>query len=135
MVTPKQLRRLATHPQDLIRFQQTGRLPQGVKPQSPLLTLLDQIGARDRSAFRGLIVDERLGYAGRRTFHNAEQAMNWLRPQPEMFDRWPAESWRIKAFSKVLHLEDLLECVSSVPESALERLRHLRRASARPPRP
>lgn len=113
MVTPKQMKRLATNPADYMRFVTTGKLPEGVRPQSPLIDLLNQLGARERQHIVGLTIDSRLGYEGRRTFHTAEQAMHWLAPSTEVFGTFPAESWRNKRFSKRLYLEDLLECATS----------------------
>jgi hypothetical protein len=137
MASSKQIRRLATRPQDMMRFQLTGKLPQGVKPHSPLLDLLDRIPPRDRIELRGLTIDPRLGYAGSRIFANAEQAMRWLRPDDEMFEPWPAESWRIKMFSGPIQLATLLECAPQVPEPVVERLQRVFGAArgGRPPRP
>lgn len=136
MATSKQLNRLATNPADMMRFQATGKLPRGVKPASPLITLLEQIGVRDLTCIVGLTVDERLGYAGSRTFHTAAQAMHWLKPAPEVFGSFPAESWRIKAYSQQLYLEDLKACSTGFPESLLrEHARLLRGPPKRSPRP
>lgn len=134
MATSKQLHRLATSPADMMLFQATGRLPTGVKPASPLITLLEQIGARDLRRIVGLTVDERLGYAGSRTFHTAAQAMTWLKPAPEVFGSFPAESWRMKAYSRQLYLEDLKACCTELPDALLRgHLRLLRERSTRSP--
>ena len=136
MATSKQLHRLATNPADMMRFQATGKLPSGVKPASPLITLLEQIGVRDLTSIVGLTVDERLGYAGSRTFHTAAQALNWLKPASEVFGSFPAESWRIKAYSRQLYLEDLKSCSTEFPEPLLrENARLLREPPRRSPRP
>jgi hypothetical protein len=136
MATSKQLHRLATNPADMMRFQATGQLPSGVRPASPLITLLEQIGARDLPRIVGLTVDERLGYSGSRTFHTAAQALHWLKPAPEVFGSFPAESWRIKAYSQQLSLEDLKACCATFPESLLrEHARLLREPQRRSPRP
>ncbi len=136
MVTSKQLQRLATSPADMMLFQATGRLPSGVKPSSPLITLLEQIGARDLRRIVGLTIDERLGYAGSRTFHTGAQAMTWLKPTPEVFGSFPAESWRMKAYSRKLYLEDLIGCCTELPDALLRaHPRLLRERSTRSPRP
>lgn len=136
MATSKQLHRLATNPADMMRFQATGKLPSGVKPASPLITLLEQVGVRDLACIAGLTVDERLGYAGSRTFHTAAQALHWLKPAPEVFGSFPAESWRIKTYSRQLYLEDLRACCASFPKALLqEHARLLREPPKRSPRP
>jgi hypothetical protein len=122
MATAKQLHRLATNPADLVRYQRTGRLPQGIKPSSPLITLLEQIGGRDQLLIRGLTVDERLGYSGSRRFETATQAMHWLKPAPEVFGAFAAESWRIKSFARELSIEDLAACCAGFPAHLSTRL-------------
>jgi len=117
MATSKQLHRLATNPADMMRFQATGKLPSGIRPGSPLITLLEQIGARDLPFIVGLTVDKRLGYSGSRTFRTAAQALLWMKPAPEVFGFFPAESWRIKGFTQQLFLEDLKACCVSFPET------------------
>ena len=127
MATSKQIRRLATNPTDFFRFQATGKLPEGLRPQSPLITLLEQIGPRDRVRIVGLVVDQRLGYGGSRTFHNAEQALRWLKPAEEVFDSFPAESWRVKTFQGPIFIESLLEAASRVPEDLASHYPRLRK--------
>lgn len=136
MATSQQLRRLATNPHDLMRFQRTGQLPEGVKPSSPLITLLERISPRDRGQILGLRVDEGLGYAGSREFHTAAQALNWLKPAPEVFGTFYADSWRLKDFQRQLFLEDMMSRCSSFPEHVAARYQALRRPAARSmPRP
>ena len=135
MVTPKQMRRLATNPHDLMRFQTTGRLPAGIKPAGPLVELLGAIGPRDRIGIRGVVVDARLGYEGCRTFETAQQAIVWVHPSSEVFGAFPADSWRIKGFERRLTLEDLNECCSSIPERLMEAYTGLRRVAPRRPTP
>ncbi|MEJ6002624.1 hypothetical protein [Paucibacter soli] len=116
MVTSKQMHRLATNPRDLIRFQTTGRLPQGVKPDSPLIRLLESIAPASRMLIQGVVVDGTLGYQGSRTFANAEQALRWIKPSAEVFGSFPAESWQIKAFTNELDLQALLNKATGHPE-------------------
>lgn len=125
MVTPKQLHRLATRPQDHLRFVTTGRLPQGQRPQGPLVDLLKQIAPRDRIAMVGVTVDASLGYQGSRRFANAEQAFHWVHPSEEVFDSFPADSWRHKQFARRLGLEDLLARCERFPESLVQRYSRL----------
>ena len=133
--TPKQLRRLATNPQDLMRFQATGQLPRGTKPTGPLIELLNAIGGRDRCNIRGVVVDERLGYMGTRRFETAQQAFLWVRPSDEVFGSFPADSWRIKDFVRPLTLEDLQECCTTFPDGILNGYPRLRRPASRRPAP
>lgn len=136
MVTSAQLKRLATNPAEMMRYQATGKLPEGVVPRSPLITLLERIGPRDRIDLQGVVVDERLGYAGSRSFASAEQALRWLKPAPEVFGTFPAESFRLKHFATELSMDDLLPCCSRVPEGLAQRHVDLVRDSVRRrPRP
>ncbi len=128
MPTARQLHRLATRPADYHRFLLTGRLPEGVKPNSPLLDVLRQLGGRDLAAMRGFTVDASLGYAGSRRFATAAQAMHWLAPSDEVFGAFPAESWRIKGFRTRLSLDDVLACCASYPDRMLQDYARLRRS-------
>jgi len=117
MVTSKQINYMATHPVDMIRFQATGKMPRGVEPHSPLITLLESIGVRNLGHIIGLTVDSRLGYSGQRTFSTAAQALHWIKPTNEVFGSFPAEEWRIKNFVKILKVENLIECCTDIPEA------------------
>ena len=127
MVSPKQIRQLATNPMTHMRFQSTGQLPRVVKPESPLIDLLAALDARDRGGLIGLTVDQDLGYVGSRQFHNGEQALRWVRPSSEMLEHesWPGESHRIKAFRGPIYLEQLLTKASSFPDGIKDRNRRL----------
>ncbi len=118
MTSSRQLHRLATNPRDYIRFVTTGRLPRVVRPESPLIDLLEKIGPRDRCRIVGVTIGPSLGYSGSRVFDTAEQALNWVRPRQEMLegDPWPAESWRDKRFAGPLALATLLASASSYPQ-------------------
>ncbi|WP_371436325.1 hypothetical protein [Polaromonas sp.] len=123
MATSKQLRHIATNPHAFAQFSMSGRLPQMVEPKSPLIDLLLKLSPRDRIAIVGLTVDPTLGYNGSRQFHNAEQALRWARPEPEMLQArsWPAESWRLKGFAHKLTLETLLGKASRAPQGIEKR--------------
>lgn len=116
MATSRQLRRLATNPADYVRFLQTGRLPQGVRPQSPLIDVLQRLNGLDLVAIRGLVVDQRLGYSGSRTFDTAAQALLWARPSDEVFGNYPAASYQDQRFTRRLRLSEVLDCARSFPE-------------------
>ena len=121
MPSSKLLHRLATHPHEYARWQLTGRLPSGVKPDSPLIRLLRALPARDLLRIKGVVVDSRLGYTGSRRFANAAQAIQWLAPSDEVFGSFPAESWRDKRFARQLTLEELAASCSEFPEQLYER--------------
>lgn len=136
MPSHAQIKRLLSKPAEMARFQMTGKLPQGVKPTSPLITLLEKISPRDRMLLTGVVVDQRLGYAGSRSFANAERALRWAKPAPEVFGTFAAESWRLKAFNQELFLEDLVPCCSGAPEGLAGRNPLTKRpAASRRPRP
>lgn len=121
-MNPRALRHALRHPAQFVRFQATGKLPRGTRPGSPLIDLLESLTPRERAGIHGLKVDARLGYAGSRFFHSAEQALRWLKPHDEMFESWPAESWRDKQFRKALTIDDLAACAARLPESLRARL-------------
>lgn len=129
--TPQQLHRLARRPSDYARFVQTGRLPSGIVPSSPLVTLLQAIAPRDLSRMVGLTVNSRLGYGSSRQFHYAAQALRWVAPAPEVFGSFPAESFRNKNFRGPLFLEDLVASCASVPSELLRNYSHLCRPADR----
>lgn len=136
MATNRQIKRISTNPAAYARFITSGKLPESVRPSSPLITLLEQLSPHDRQTIRGLTVDPRLGYSGSRMFSSAEAALRWAAPSQEMVEGepWPAESWRIKAFAVPLFLEDLLQLASSHAPGIHGRYPRLR-APARPGRP
>lgn len=121
MASSKQLRVLATNPKAYARFVTTGKLPQGTRPTSPLITLLESLGPRALWEIRGLRIDHRLGYTGHRTFEFGTQALRWLKPSDEVFGYFPAESWRDKRFHRQLTVEDLAECCARLPHSLIPR--------------
>lgn len=117
MASSRQLHLLATRPAEMARFQRTGQLPRGIVPKSPLITLLEGISRRDLYAIGGLTIDERLGYSGSRCFPSAAMALRWLKPSPEVFGNFPAESWRMRSFGRPLSVTDLQRCCAKFPET------------------
>jgi hypothetical protein len=115
MANSKQLRRLATSPADWARFLATGKLPRGVVPSSPLISFLERIAPRDLARISGVTIDERVGYQGSRVFATASHALRWLKPSPEVFGSFPAESWRIKNYSKPISWSDFARCCANIP--------------------
>lgn len=130
MARSKQLHILATNPRAYARFVTTGQMPQGTRPASPLITLLESLGPRALGEIRGLTVDHRLGYTGSRTFAFGTQALRWVKPSDEVFGPFPAESWRDKRFQRTLTVEDLAECCAKLPHALIPR-----GAARRAPRP
>lgn len=120
------LHRLATHPHELVRALQTGRLPRGERPASPLIDVLSELSPRDLQAIKGLTIDERLGYAGRRVFATGAQAFRWLKPADEVFGSYPAGSWQNKRFARRLTLSEVVACATSSPEGLESRYPRLR---------
>lgn len=128
MASYKQLHHIATSPHAYARFQMTGQLPATVRPTSPLITLLESLTPRERMAITGLKINEQLGYLNSRQFHTAEAALRWLKPASEMLESqsWPAESHRIKRFTRKVYLDTLLSQASRAPDQLLERYPNLR---------
>lgn len=107
-----------------MRWQATGRLPRGEKPEGALISLLQAISPRDRVALRGVTVDRALGYNGSRQFGSAEQALRWAAPEAEVFGSFPAKSWQVRTVVR-LTLDDLLAKTAQAPHGIRERYPHL----------
>jgi hypothetical protein len=107
-----------------MRWQATGKLPGGEKPEGALISLLQSISPRDRVLLRGVTVNGRLGYNGSRQFGSAEQALRWVAPQSEVFGSFPAKSWQIRTVLR-LTLDDLLANTTQAPQGIRERYPHL----------
>lgn len=105
----KQARFLARNPRAMMQYKTTGRLPQIYRPRSPLIDLLETMSPRERVELRGIRLSPALGYQTGQTFANAEQLYRFVKPQAEMIEGepFPAESMRIKRFTKRLTLDDL----------------------------
>jgi hypothetical protein len=121
----KQIHRLATRPAEYAKYLATGRLPQGVRPASALISLLEQISLADRVRILGVVIDSSLGYAGSRQFFNAERALKWVKPDAEVFGSFPAQSWQDKRFLGPLYIDDLVAKAQSVPSDFLQRYARL----------
>ena len=124
MASSAAIRRLATNPQAFMRWQTTGRLPRGEKPEGALISLLQALTPRDRMALRGVTVDRSLGYNGSRQFGSAEQALRWAAPDAEVFGTFPAKSWQVRTVVRVT-LDDLLANTANAPQGIRERYPHL----------
>lgn len=125
MVTSRQLRILATNPAAMMAFQIRGRLPQGIKPASPLLAALRRIAPMDRSRMLGFVIGVDLGYQCAQRFPSVAHAMHWLAPAEEVFGSFPAEACRLKAFSKALSFEDVASACQTVPDDVIRRYGNL----------
>ena len=71
-----QVKKLMRSPAAMARFRMTGQLPQGAKPKSPLITLLEAINPGDRGRIVGVRVGPELGYNGSRQFHSLVKSVN-----------------------------------------------------------
>ncbi len=116
---PKQIRELMRNPHAQMRFQTTGRLPEIVRPEGPLISVLKSMTPRERLGVTGLTVDGRLGYSGSRIFGSAEQALKWCCPSETILSNtsWPAESWRLKTFALPLTVRTVLSCATGISDS------------------
>lgn len=133
-----QLKKLMRSPSAMARYQMTGQLPKGVRPKSPLITLLEAINPGDRGRIIGVRIGPELGYNGSRQFQTVAQALRWIKPNEEVFDSFPADSWCMRHFQKRLTIDDLAEHCANMPPDVLARYPQLRRASAtqsQPPYP
>lgn len=115
---PKQMRHLMRRPQAFMRHQMTGQLPRMIRPQSPLITLLESMRHHERLRYRGIRLSPELGYLTGQQFHNAEQLLRWLKPSDQMIEGepWPAENFRIKRFAGRVTVEDLQRHSAQHPE-------------------
>lgn len=113
----KTMRRLATRPQDMVRYQTTGKLPRTYRPDSPLIRLLEEIPPRKRSLYQGIRLTPDLGYQCDFWFGTAEQLLRWLKPDEEVFEDQapPSASRQIRGFRKTLTLVDLEKACASYP--------------------
>lgn len=132
MANSKQLHIIATNPRAYMDFMTRGKLPQGKKPQGPLVELMRAISPRDLAAIVCLTVDARLGYTGSHQFHTAYQAFRWVHPESEVFGSFPSESWRNKREVSPLYIEDLLDCAARAPDDLADRYPRLRRPKKAP---
>jgi hypothetical protein len=114
MSNSKALHYLATHPAEYAKFTRTGKLPRERVPQSPLIDLLQALGAGNLGDIRGLTVDHRLGYNGSRTFQFGTQALRWLCPTGGLYGHQtaPSESWQDGRFQKKGYVQNLVGCSS-----------------------
>lgn len=139
-INSRDLNRMIKSPRLLAEYQRTGRVPESLRPtlKSPLITLLDSIFPRDRLQITGIKITPALGYTGSRQFHNAQQALNWVRPTDTYNP--VCESWRIKNFHKALTIDDLAALAAAIPQRVVDdwwrrhkHLSHLRVTPAQDP--
>lgn len=117
------MHKLATNPALMARFMATGKAPIEVRVTSPLIELLERMGARDRSRIRGVRLSWKVGYLSTAKFSNGEALLRWLKPSETVLatESWPAETCRVKGFRGPARLQDLLECCDVYPEEMLQR--------------
>lgn len=95
-----QLKHLARSPKAMMDFQMRGKLPNAVRPDSPLIRYLESISPRERINITNIRLSPSLGYQSGAQFSNAQVMLNYLKPSAWVVGNYPAESYRIKAFSK-----------------------------------
>ncbi|WP_415912467.1 hypothetical protein [Neptuniibacter sp. QD37_11] len=113
-VSNKMLHHLAKRPADLVRFNATGRLPNSVRPVSPLISILEEISPRDRLEIKGIRISQ-LGYMTDQVWQNAEQLYRWLKPDSEVIGAYPAGSRQDKRFNRPLSLQDIKDNSHTFP--------------------
>lgn len=96
----EQMRKLMRSPKAMMEFQVTGKLPSVDRLDSPLIRFLESLGAQKRLGIRPARLHPALGYDTNLTFNNAEQMYRWLKPSEYVSTAIPAESYRIKHFSR-----------------------------------
>ncbi len=120
----RQIKYMMQHPEALMRYQATGQLPRTHRaPSSPLIELIESLPARLRLEIRGVRLNPNLGYTNGMRFHNAQQLLNWLRPQQELVgnESTPSESYRNKRFVRRLTIGDLKPFCASWPKPEIWR--------------
>lgn len=105
-----QIKKIMRSPQHFMKFHMTGELPNVIEPKSPLITYLESIPPRDRLHLKNVRISPKLGYQSSARFQNAAQMLNYLKPSAHMDYTWPAESCRIKSFSKPITKELFDSC-------------------------
>lgn len=94
-----QIKHLMRSGRAMMEYQRTGRLPSGIKPQSPLISYLEGISPRERVEIKNVRLSSKLGYNSGAEFANAAQMLTYLKPSNWMMSTWPAESCRLKSFN------------------------------------
>jgi len=105
------LYRALRSPKAMIEFQMTGRVraQQSRTKTNPLTLALQGIPPMYLSRIRGLTVDSRLGYTGRRQFNTASQALQWANPS-HVAASHPADSWADRRFTRSIAIDDIIKC-------------------------
>ena len=106
----------------LMDFQLTGRLPSIRKPlETPLWVCLNDIPPRLRAVIVGIKLNPALGYNCNYQFNTAEQLFQYLGGNNDLIEHQslPSERYAIRAFQKVITLDDILENAASYPPSII----------------
>ncbi|KZX58055.1 hypothetical protein A3709_20805 [Halioglobus sp. HI00S01] len=116
----KMSRYLARNPRALMQYQATRRLPRLADPKSPLIDLLAQISAADRTRVIGVRVGPDLGYRSGAQFQTAAQLWNWLKPHGD-HESVASESHQDRRFQGPVTFEVFWEHCSHVPDYILKK--------------
>lgn len=95
-----QIRQLLRSPKAQVDFALRRKLPTAIRPKSPLITYLEAIPPRQRIEIKNVRLSPQLGYQSGAQFSNTQSLLNYLKPSSWMVGSWPAESVRIKQFSR-----------------------------------
>ena len=88
-----------------------------LSPDTPFLVLAKRIPPMYWGLFEGVTLDSRMGYAGKRQFHNLGQAINWAKSSVGV-------AWSNKSFNKELNIDVLVDCTASrLPERIVKSLK------------
>ena len=108
----QQIKLMMRKPHLMLDFQMTGRLPEMIKLDSPLIRYLESLERSERDKLRHIRLHPKLGYNTSFVFNNYYQLMNWLKPSEYIHVSCPSESYRIKNFNTVITTE-IFESVQS----------------------
>lgn len=95
----EQIKHMIRNPKAVMDYHMKGKLPNAIRPTSPLISYLESIAPRDRQNIKNVRLSPKLGYQSGAQFRNAEQMLRYLKPRDYVVGNWPAESVRIKAFN------------------------------------
>ncbi len=111
----KQIKYMMTKPKAMMDFHAYGKTPVLKDSLStPLRELILSIPNNDREKYRGIVVDKRLGFTGRLTFHSIFHLLRWLGYQQKVVGNQtlPYYGYVNRSFRKKLTIEMLKDCCS-----------------------
>ena len=97
-----QIKALIRSPKAMMDYQLRGKMPEAIRPSSPLITYLEKFSARERIEKKNVRLSPKLGYHSGAVFSNAQTMLMYLKPSEYLVGSWPAESARIKSFTTTI---------------------------------